>query len=112
MLPKERIDQIKITLPLIVLSLPVFAHHNVVAENACPFETYIRVDNKCLDISEQGLNEIAKKLDNNAVPEINQEIKDVSQQLAELSAELAKFCLPQQSRTDSQAETLADICQY
>lgn len=108
---KERINQIKITLPLIALCLPLFAKHSVIAKNECPYETYIHVDNKCLDISAQGLYEIAAELDTSAVEEVNQEIEEVSQKLANLRVELAEFCVAKPSATESQAEIAANICQ-
>ncbi|MEM8677035.1 MAG: hypothetical protein AAGF83_24755 [Cyanobacteria bacterium P01_G01_bin.67] len=108
----ERIDQIKITLPLIALCLPLFAKHYVIAENGCPYETYLHVDNKCVDISEQGLSEITESLDTDAVHEVNQEIEEVGQQLADLSAELAEFCVTKQPETTAQIEIIENICQY
>ena len=109
---KERINQIKITLPLIAFGLPLFANHYVIAENGCPYETYIRVDDKCVDISQQGLNQIATELDQSAVQEVNQEIEEVSEQLADLSTELAEFCIERQPETNVQIEIVENICQY
>lgn len=112
MATKERINQIKITLPLIALCLPLFVNHYVKAENSCPYETYIRVEGKCVDISAEGLNDIAEELEIDAVQEVNQEIAEVSQELEELGAELAEFCVEEQPETSAQVEIMEDVCQY
>ncbi len=112
MATKERTNQIKITLPLIALCLPLFANHYVKAENGCPYETYLRVDNKCVDISHKGLNDITEELDKNVVKEVNQEIEDVSQELEDLSGELEEFCKQEQPETSAQVEIMEDVCQY
>lgn len=112
MATKEKTNQIKITLPLIALCLPLFANHYVTAENGCPYETYIRVDNKCVDISQKGLNEITKELDKNAVKEVSKEIEEVGLELEELSEELEEFCIETKPETSSQVEIMSDVCQY
>lgn len=112
MASKERINQIRITLPLIALCLPLFANHYVKAENSCPFETYIRVEKKCVDISEDGLNGITAELASNAAKEVSKEIAEVNQELEELSAELEEFCLEEQPETSTQVEIMEDVCQY
>lgn len=50
MATKEIIDRIKLTLPLIALCLPLFVEEQITAKNGCPYETYLRIDEKCLDI--------------------------------------------------------------
>ncbi|MEL6929040.1 MAG: hypothetical protein AAFO95_10425 [Cyanobacteria bacterium J06600_6] len=112
MATKERVNQIRITLPLIALCLPLFVNHYVKAENSCPYETYIRVEGKCVDISEEGLNDIAEELEGNGVKEISKEVQQVSQELEELSEELAEFCSSEQPETSTQVEILSDVCQY
>jgi|GEM_PF-2031888 len=112
MATKERVNQIRITLPLIALCLPLFANHYVKAENSCPYETYIRVEGKCVDISEQGLNDLTEELKGNAVEEVSKEIKEVSQELEELSEELDEFCSSEQPETSTQVEIVEDVCQY
>lgn len=112
MATKERINQIRLTLPLIALCFPLFVNHYVKAENSCPFETYIRVEDKCVDISEQGLSEITAELDSGAIESVSQEIKQVSQELAELGEELQEFCVAEQPETIAQVEILEDVCQY
>ena len=112
MAPKEKTNQIKITLPLIALCLPLFANHYVTAENGCPYETYLRVDNKCVDISQKGLNKITKKLDKNSVQEVTQEIEEVTQELQDLSEELNEFCVTEEPKTLGQVEIMDDVCQY
>lgn len=109
---QERIDQIKITLPLIALCLPLFANHYVTAENGCPYETYLRVSNKCVDISKQGLSEITAEIEGKAVKEVSKEIEEVSQELEELSEELEEFCIKEQPSTLNQIEIMEDVCQY
>lgn len=109
---KEKTNQIKITLPLIALCLPLFANHYVTAENGCPYETYLRVDNKCVDISQKGLHKITKKLDKNSVKEVTQEIEEVGQELQDLSEELNEFCETEQPETSVQIEIMDDVCQY
>lgn len=112
MATKEKGNQIKITLPLIVLCLPLFAQHYAKAENSCPYETYLRLDNKCLDISRQGLNEITEELNKDVVKEVSKEIEEVSQELEDLSNELDEFCLEEQAETNAQVEIMEDVCQY
>ncbi len=90
MATKEKINQIKITLPLVALCLPLFANHQVIAENGCPFETYLRLEEKCVDISKSGFSNITQEIDDHEIKEINLEIKQVSQKLAEFNSELAK----------------------
>ncbi len=109
---KKKNHQIKITLPLIALCLPLFAKHYVTAENGCPYETYLRVDNKCVDISQEGLYKITKKLDENSVKEVTQEIEEVGQELQDLSEELNEFCVTEQPETPAQIEIMDDVCQY
>ena len=55
---KTKTNQIKLTLPLIALCLPLFANHQVTAENGCPYENYLRIEGQCVDISQQELDEI------------------------------------------------------
>ena len=109
---KELINNIKITLPLIALCLPLSANYYVTAENGCPYETYIRVEGKCIDISEAGLNEIYEELDTDNIEEVSKEIEEVSQELEELGEEVAELCINKQPETASQAEILENICQY
>lgn len=111
MATKEIINNI-ITLPLIALCLPLFVEDRITAEHSCPYETYLRVDNKCLDISERGLNDLTAKLDTNSIKEVDREIEDVSKELEELSAELKEFCVKQQPETSTQKEIIQDVCQY
>jgi predicted transcriptional regulator len=111
MATKEIISNI-ITLPLIALCLPLFVEDRLTAEHGCPYETYLRVDNKCLDISEQGLNDLIAKLDTNSIEKVDREIEDVSKELEELSAELKEFCVKQQPETSTQKEIIQDVCQY
>ena len=61
MATKELIHNIKITLPLIALCLPLSAKYYAIAENGCPYETYIRIEGKCIDISAEGLQNITKE---------------------------------------------------
>jgi len=112
MATKEKTHQIKITLPLIALCLPLFANHYAKAENGCPYETYIRMDHKCLDISPKGLSEITEELGKNAAKEVNKEIEEVSLELEELSEELEIFCIEEKPETSAQVEIMEDICQY
>lgn len=115
MATQERINQIGITLSLIALCLPLFVNYHVKAKNSCPYETYIRVDQKCVDISAQGLGEITAKLDRidqNGVEEVTQEIAEVSNELEDLSQELEEYCLKEQPITDYQVEIMSDVCQY
>jgi hypothetical protein len=112
MATQERTNQIKITLPLVALCLPLFVNYHVKAENSCPYETYIRVEQKCVDISAQGLNDITEEFESNAVKEVNQEIEGVSQKLEELSQELEEYCLEEQPETSTQVAIMEDVCQY
>ncbi len=112
MATKERINQIKITLPMIALCLPLFANHYAKAENGCPYETYLRLENKCVDISQQGLDEITEELDRNTVTEVSKEIEEVSQELEDLSEELKELCVEEQPQSSVQVEIMTDVCQY
>ncbi|MEL6496052.1 MAG: hypothetical protein AAFQ41_13165 [Cyanobacteria bacterium J06623_7] len=112
MATKERIKQIRITLPLIAVCLPLFVNHYVKAENGCPYETYLRIEGKCVDISERGLNEITQELEEDAVLEVSKEIAEVSQELEELGRELEEFCHQSQPETSTQVEIVEDVCQY
>ena len=113
MATKERAHQIRITLlPLIALCLPLFVNHYVKAENSCPFETYIRLEGKCVDISQRGLNKITEELEDDAVKEVSKEIKEVGQELEELGDELEEFCVESQPETSAQVEIVEDVCQY
>ena len=112
MVNRERINQIKITLPLIALCLPLFANHYVTAQNGCPYETYLRLDNKCVDLSEQGLNNISQEIAGNAGQEVSKEVNEVSQELKELKKELKEFCIEDRPETSSQIEIMEDVCQY
>ena len=58
---KDRVDNIKITLSLIALCVPLFVRYSVTAENSCPYETYMHIDNKCLDISEKALSNLTEE---------------------------------------------------
>lgn len=112
MATKERVNQIRITLPLIALCLPLFANHYAKAENSCPYQTYIRVEGKCVEISEEGLNDITEELEGSGVKEVSKEIEQLSQELEELSEELTKFCISEQPETSTQVEILEDVCHY
>ena len=112
MVTKEKKNNIKITLPLVALCLPLFANHSAMVENGCPYETYLRVDGKCLDISQEGLNDITEELDSNSVEEVSQEVEELSEELEELSEELAELCVEEQPETNAQIEIMEDVCQY
>ncbi|MEM8832189.1 MAG: hypothetical protein AAGE96_22990 [Cyanobacteria bacterium P01_G01_bin.19] len=112
MVTQEKKNNIKITLPLIALCVPLFANYSATINNGCPFETYVRVDGKCLDISEKGLSNISKELDSESVMEVNKEAEDLNEELEDLSEELEEFCIEEQPETNSQIEILKDVCQY
>ncbi|MGD1917774.1 MAG: hypothetical protein ACFCAD_02125 [Pleurocapsa sp.] len=108
----EKKKNIKFTLPLIALCVPLFANYSATMENGCPFETYVRVDGKCLDISEEGLNDITEKLDSSSVIQVNKEVAEINEELEELSEELEELCIEEQPETTSQIEIMEDVCQY
>ncbi len=113
MVTKEKKKNITITtLPLIALCMPLFANYSATIENGCPFETYVRVEGKCLDISHEGLNDITEELDSNLVKEVNKEVAELSEELSELSEELEELCIEEQPETASQIEIMEDVCQY
>lgn len=85
---KDRVDNIKITLSLVALCVPLFVRYSVTAENSCPYETYMHIDNKCLAISEKALSNLTEELDINLAKEVNKEIEGVSNELQKLSKEL------------------------
>ena len=107
----KEIINIVFTLPLIAFCLSLFAEDRAKAENGCPFETYLRVDDKCLDISEPGLESITAKLDPNSVREVSHEIKQVSKELEDLGEELEEVCI-ERSQTAAEAKILEDVCQH
>ena len=107
----KEISNIVCTLPLIAFCLPLFGDDRVKAVSNCPFETYLRVDNKCLDISEPGLESITAELNPNSVREVSREIKQVSKELKDLSEELEEVCV-ERPKTIAEAKTLEDVCQY
>lgn len=104
MAKKEKFHNFKITLPLIALCLPLFANQYVTAENGCPFETFIRVEGKCLDISAKGIDNIAEQLDIESVEEINREIEDLSEEIKEL-------CVIENPEHTAQINIVEDMCQ-
>ena len=108
----EKKQNIKITLPLIALCVPLFANYSATIENGCPYETYVRVEGKCLDISQEGLNDMTKELDSNSVQEINKEVAQLSEELEELNEELEELCQEEQPKTASQIEIVENVCQY
>ena len=109
---QDMVNNIKITLPLIALCLPLSFEHYLKAENTCPYETYIRIEGKCIDISEQGLDKITLELGAAHITEVNKEIESVSQELEELKEEVAEFCVEEQPETEVQVEIMEDMCQY
>lgn len=112
MTTKEKRKNIGTTLPLIALCIPLFANYSAAMENSCPYETYLRVDDKCLDISQEGLNDITQELDSSSVKEVNKEVAELSEELEELSEELEELCLEEQPETNAQIEIIEDVCQY
>ena len=112
MTTSEKKKNIRITLPLIALCMPLFANYSAAMENSCPYETYLRVDDKCLDISQEGLNDITEELDSGSVKEVNKEVAELNEELEELSEELEELCVEEQPATSSQIEIIEDVCQY
>jgi hypothetical protein len=108
----NKINNIKITLPLIALCLPLFVKYYAKAENSCPYETYLHFDGKCLDISTQGLNDITEELNTNSVNEVNQEIADINQGLENISDKLDELCTTENPDTSTQIDIVENICQY
>lgn len=106
----KEIINIGFTLTLIAFGIPLFAKDRAVADNACPYETYLRVDNRCLNISEPGLGSMTAQLNADSVKKVNRELAEVSKELDDLSAELDKFCV-EQSETSESSEILQDVCQ-
>ena len=90
--------------------IPLFAKDRAVADNTCPYETYLRVDNRCLGISEPGLDTITAQLDADSVKKVNRQLAEVSKELDDLSEELDEFCVKQPEISEG-AEILQDICQ-
>ena len=92
--------------------MPLFANYSAAMENSCPYETYLRVDDKCLDISQEGLNDITKELDSSSVNEVNKEVAELNEELEELNEELEELCVEEQPETSSQIKIIEDVCQY
>lgn len=112
MTTKEKKTSIRTTLPLIALCMPLFANYSAAMENGCPYETYLRVDEKCLDISQEGLNDLTEELDSNSIKEVNKEVTELNEELEELSEELEELCVEKQPETNSQIKIMEDVCQY
>ena len=112
MVSKEKRHQITITLPLVALCLPLFADYSASLKNSCSYDVYLRVNGKCLDISQEGLNDLTEELDSESAIEVTQEIVEVNQELEDLSQELAKLCLEEQPETVSEIEIIQEVCQY
>ncbi|MGL6341659.1 MAG: hypothetical protein ACRC80_21260 [Waterburya sp.] len=108
----NKINNIKITLPLIALCLPLFVKYYAQAENGCPYETYIHLDGKCLDISAEGLDDITKELNTHSANEVNQEIADINQGLENISEKLDELCVQEVPETSTQDDIVENICQY
>lgn len=106
----KEIINIGFTLTLIALGIPLFAKDRAIANNACPYETYLRVDNKCLGISESGLGTVTAQLNTSSIEQVSRELAEVSQELDDLSEELDEFCV-EQPQTSAQAKILQDVCQ-
>ena len=109
---KKKLNNIRITLLLIALCLPLFAKYSVTAENGCPYETYMRVDGKCLDISQEGLNNMTANLDANSGKEVKKEIKELNEEIEDLSEELKDLCVREKLESKSQIEMIENVCQY
>jgi hypothetical protein len=108
----NKINNIKITLPLIALCLPLFVKYYAKAENSCPYETYLHLDGKCLDISAEGLNGITEELNTHSVNEVNREIEDINQGLEKISEKLGELCVTEVPETSNQTDIVENICQY
>jgi hypothetical protein len=108
----NKINNIKITLPLIALCLPLFVKYYAKAENGCPYETYLHLDGKCLDISAEGLNDITKELNTHSSNEVNQEIADINQGLENISEKLDELCVTEVPETSTDDNFVENICQY
>ena len=98
------------TLTLIAFGLPLFAKDRAIANNPCLYETYLRVDNRCLGISEPGSGSITAQLNADSVKKVNRELAEVSKELDDLSEELDNFCV-EQRETSERSEILQDVCQ-
>ena len=109
---KKKSNNIRITLSLIGLCLPLFAKYSVTAENGCPYETYMRVDGKCLDISQEGLDNMTTNLDANSRKEVKREIKELNEEIEDLSEELNYLCIREKIESKSQIEMIENVCQY
>lgn len=109
---KEKKTSIRTTLPLIAFCMPLFANYSAAMENSCPYETYLRIDDKCLDISQEGLDDITKELDSSSFNEVNQEVVELNEELEELSEELEELCVEEEPETNSQIEIMENVCQY
>lgn len=114
MTTKESVCNILFTLSLIALCLPLFVKDRVKAENACPYETYLRVDDRCLDVSQPGLDTIVAKINTdsyNPNKPVNREIEQVGQELQKLSGKLDRLCGEDRFQT-LETKTIKDVCQY
>jgi hypothetical protein len=109
---KNKINNIKITLSLIALCLPLFVKYYAQAKNSCPYETYLHLDGKCLDVSTEGLNNITEELNTNSVNEVNQEIANINQGLENISDQLDELCVTKTPETLTQIDIVENICQY
>jgi len=106
---KEYFDHLKITLPLIAFCLPLFFKYSVKAKNSCPYEIYMHIDEKCLDISRTGLNNLTQELNNISAEGISKEVEELGEELGE---ELTEICTEEQPVDSAQIEIMEEMCKY
>jgi hypothetical protein len=100
---KSNTKKVRFILPLIALCLPLFVEYGVSADNSCPYEKYIFLEGKCVDLSEDRLNEVNKQA--------NKSIKKVDREIKQLNRELNKLCSLTATTEPSSEKLIAEMCQ-
>jgi hypothetical protein len=83
---KNNSKKVRFILPLVALCLPLFVEYGVSADNSCPYQTYIYLEGKCVDLSTERLNTTSNE-PNKAIEKVDREVRQLNQELTELCSE-------------------------
>jgi hypothetical protein len=100
---KNKSKKVRFILPLIALCLPLFVEYGVSADNTCPYETYIYLQGKCVNLSTERLHTVPDESSNI--------IKKVDRKLQQLNQELTKLCNEESATNEPTAEIIEEMCQ-
>ncbi len=99
---KNNSKKVGFILPLIALCLPLFIEYGVSADNSCAYETYIFLEGKCVDLSEERFTEVSD--------EFSKAIKKVDREIKQLNRELNKLCNEKETTDKSSEELIEEMC--